>query len=255
MNYTIENCAGSAQSVLRARDAGAHRAELCAGMPEGGTTPSYGEIRMARAVEGITLHVLIRPRGGDFYYNEMEREIILSDIDLCRSVGVDGVVVGALTPEGDVDTDFMRAVMARVQGDMSVTFHRAFDMCRDRTKALGEIIRLGCARILTSGGAATAYEGMDEIKRLVDQAHGRIIVMPGCGITSDNIVEIARRTGATELHLSARSSYDSPMRYRHSGVSMGGTVVIDEYRHALTDPDKLKAAVRALTEYTESNNQ
>lgn len=245
-HYIIENCANSAESARRAAEAGAYRVELCAGMPEGGTTPSLGQIRAARAIDGLRLHVIIRPRSGDFCYTDEEQQIILSDLAVCRDLGVNGIVFGALTPDGDIDMELMDRVVRSAGCDMSVTFHRAFDVCRDRSLALEQIIRLGCERILTSGGAPTAYEGIAEIRRLIDQANERIIIMPGCGINADNIAEIAQKTGARELHLSARSLYDSPMRYRHAGVSMGGTVVIDEYKHERTDPDKLREAINAL---------
>lgn len=245
MKYRIENCANCAESARRAALGGAYRVELCAGMPEGGTTPSYGEIRAARALIDIKLNVIIRPRGGDFLYMPLEVKTMLYDIEMARSLGVDGIVVGCLTAEGDVDKATMRQLI-EAAGGLPVTFHRAIDMCRDRARALEDIIELGCARVLTSGGAATAMDGADEIARLVAQARGRIIVMPGSGVNPSNVAELARRTGAHEFHFSGRSGEDSPMRYRHEGVSMGGTVTIDEYRRELTDPAKIRAAVEAL---------
>lgn len=243
--YKVENCANSAISALRAQEAGAWRVELCAGMPEGGTTPSYGEIKLARRLLQIKLHVIIRPRGGDFLYNDEEAEIMLEDIRLCQELGVDGVVIGALTAEGDIDVALMRRLIAAA-GAMSVTCHRAFDVCRDREQALEQLIELGCARVLTSGGAGTALDGAKELARLVAQAGERIIVMPGCGVNASNIEVLARRTGAREFHLSARSVYPSPMQYRHEGVSMGGVVHVDEYTRELTDPAKISAVVKLL---------
>ncbi len=245
MRYIIENCANSTESAIRAQRAGAHRVELCAGMPEGGTTPSYGEIKTARASLSIGLHVIIRPRGGDFLYNDYEQSAMLHDIAMARELGVDGIVLGCLTAEGAVDIPLMRRLMAEAKG-LSVTFHRAFDVCRDQRQALEEIIELGCDRILTSGGAPTAEQGIAQLAILVKQASERIIIMPGCGIGAHNIRQIAQATGARELHLSARSAVDSPMLYRHRGVSMGGTVVIDEYKRDLTDPDKLREAIAQL---------
>lgn len=245
MEYRIENCANCAESARRAEMGGAYRVELCAGMPEGGTTPSYGEIRATRGLIDIKLNVIIRPRGGDFLYTSLEVETMLYDIEMARSLGVDGIVVGCLTAEGEVDKATMRRLIEAADG-LPVTFHRAIDMCRDRGRALEDIIELGCARVLTSGGAATAMAGADEIARLVAQARGRIIVMPGSGVNPSNVAELARKTGAHEFHFSGRSLEDSPMRYRHPGVSMGGTVTIDEYRRELTDPDKIRAAVEAL---------
>lgn len=243
--YRIENCANSAMSALRAQEAGAWRVELCAGMPEGGTTPSYGEIKLARRLLHIKLHVIIRPRGGDFLYNAEEIEVMLEDIRLCRDLGVDGVVIGALTPEGDIDVSLMGRLIEAAEG-MSITCHRAFDVCCNRSNALEQLIALGCHRVLTSGGASTALDGIDELSRLVAQAGERIIIMPGCGINESNIEELARKTLAREFHLSARSIYPSPMLYRHEGVSMGGVVHIDEYKRELTDPDKVASVLAIL---------
>ena len=166
--YKFEICANSVESCVEAQRGGADRVELCAGIPEGGTTPSYGDIVMARKVLGTTkLHVIIRPRGGDFLYSDLERQIMLEDVRMARKVGVDGVVFGALLPDGDIDMDFMQQLMAECKG-MSVTFHRAFDVCRDPFLALEQIIELGCDRILTSGQMPKAEEGVDLLKQLVD---------------------------------------------------------------------------------------
>lgn len=248
--FLVENCANSALSALRAQEAGASRVELCAGMPEGGTTPSFGEIKLARELLTIKLHVIIRPRGGDFLYDETEARIMLEDIRMARELGVDGVVIGCLTPEGELDVPLMRRLIEAAEG-LSVTCHRAFDMCRDRLSALETLIELGCDRVLTSGGAATALEGADELARLVDQAQGRIVVMPGCGVNASNIQTLVHRTQAREYHLSARSSYPSPMRYRHEGVSMGGVVHLDEYSRELTDPDKIASVLHLLASLEE----
>ena len=236
MGKRIEICANSAQSALLAQKGGAYRVELCAGIPEGGTTPSAGEICVARALLKETrLNVIIRPRGGDFLYSELEQEIMLRDIELCRNIGVDGVVIGCLTADGDVDIPAMKRLLEAAKG-MDVTFHRAFDMCRYPRKALEDIISLGCNRILTSGQAPTAEQGIDLIVELVKQADGRIIIMPGCGVRPNNIRKIADATGATEFHSSARSSIESGMVYRNPAVSMGGTVEVDEYRQDVTNP-------------------
>ena len=180
----IEICANSVESAVKAQEGGAYRVELCAGIPEGGTTPSFGEIRMARQLlQHTKLHVIIRPRGGDFLYTQLEQEIMLHDIKVARQLGADGVVFGCLTAEGNVDIPAMKKLMNAV-GDMSVTFHRAFDMCREPKEALEQIIELGCHRILTSGTEANAVKGIPTLKELVEQADGRIIIMPGCGVTT-----------------------------------------------------------------------
>ena len=234
-DYKFEICANSVESCVVAQKAGAHRVELCAGMPEGGTTPSYGDVAVARRVLTTTrLHVIIRPRGGDFLYSDLEKEIMIEDVRMAREMGVDGVVFGALTAEGDVDVEFMRRLMAEV-GGMSVTFHRAFDVCRDPREALEQIIELGCDRILTSGQMPKAVEGVELLRELVEQAAGRIIIMPGCGVNATNIAQIAEVTGAKEFHFSARTRCESGMVFRKSRVSMGGAVVIDEYSRDVTD--------------------
>ena len=242
MMRVIENCASSAESAANAQAGGAFRVELCAGIPEGGTTPSYGEIVTARRLLTTTrLHVIIRPRGGDFLYSPIEEEIMSRDIDMAREAGADGVVIGCLTASGDIDTPMARRLLAH-RGDMSVTFHRAFDMCRDPFTALEQIIDLGIDRILTSGQEATAEKGIPLIRQLIDRAAGRIVIMPGCGVNASNIGKIESETGATEFHMSARSRIASGMTYRNPRVSMGGTVHIDEYSREITDAKKIGAA-------------
>ena len=243
--YKIEICANSVESAIEAQRGGAYRVELCAGIPEGGTTPSYGEIKMARELLSIRLHVIIRPRGGDCLYTPLEQSIMLHDIDMARQLGADGVVFGCLTPDGDIDLPLMERLMKASEG-MSVTFHRAFDMCRNPRKALEKIIALGCDRILTSGQQATAEKGISLLKELNVQADGRIIIMPGCGVNSDNIRKIAEETGASEFHFSGRSSIESKMNYRNPAVSMGGTVKIEEYSREITDHTKVEKAIGKL---------
>lgn len=247
-DFCIENCAGSAESARRAELGGAQRIELCAGLPEGGTTPSYGEILMARKQVSIALNVIIRPRSGDFLYSQLEAEEMLADIRMAIDLGADGIVVGCLTPEGDVDKEMLARFVEAAQ-DRPVTFHRAFDVCRDPQQALEDIIGAGCKRILTSGGANSALEGAENLAQLVQQAGDRIIIMPGAGITPENIATIAEQTGAREFHLSARSPIESQMIYRHPGVSMGGVVKVEEYSNLYTDTEKIRKANLALKEY------
>ncbi|MBR5612164.1 MAG: copper homeostasis protein CutC [Bacteroidaceae bacterium] len=242
----IEICANSVESAVKAQEGGAYRVELCAGIPEGGTTPSFGDIRMARQLlQNTKLHVIIRPRGGDFLYSPLELEIMLHDIKVARQLGADGVVFGCLTAEGDIDIPAMKMLMNAV-GDMSVTFHRAFDMCKNPQEALEQIIALGCSRILTSGQEPNAVKGIPLLKELVKRADGRIIIMPGCGVNPSNILHIAEETGACEFHFSGRSTFESGMIYRNPKVSMGGTVKIEEYEKDVTNPDIVKAALAEL---------
>lgn len=240
----LEICAGSVESAVAARDGGAQRIELCAALEVGGVTPSAGLIAEARKVEGLTLNVIIRPRGGDFLYNEYEAACMEQDIRTCKQLGVDGVVIGALTADGDIDTVLCKRLIAAAKG-MSITFHRAFDMCRDPKKALEELIAMGCDRVLTSGQAATAEAGIPLLKELVQQAGRRIIIMPGCGVNSNNAAAILSATGATEIHASARKSVGSGMKFRHSGVSMGNAEN-DEYARKETCKNEVKKIVESI---------
>ena len=240
----LEICAGSVESAIAARDGGAQRIELCAALEVGGVTPSAGLIAEARKIEGVVLNVIIRPRGGDFLYNEYEAACMEQDIRTCKQLGVDGVVIGALTADGDIDTTLCKRLIAAADG-MSVTFHRAFDMCRDPRKALEELISLGCDRVLTSGQAATAEAGVPLLKELVEQSAERIIIMPGCGVNSSNVASILESTGANEIHASARKSVGSGMKFRHSGVSMGNPDS-DEYARKETDVNEVKAIIASL---------
>ena len=244
--YQFEICTNSVESCLAAQEGGANRVELCAGIPEGGTTPSYGEIAIAREVLTHTrLHVIIRPRGGDFLYSDIEIRTMLKDIEIARRLGADGVVFGCLTADGEVDLTSMQILMEASKG-LSVTFHRAFDVCRNPQKALEEIIELGCNRILTSGQQPTAEQGIGLLKELQGLAAGRITLLAGCGVNENNIARIAAETGINELHFSARESIQSEMKFRNEVVSMGGTVHINEYERNVTSVRRVKETVEAL---------
>lgn len=244
--YQFEVCANSVESCIAAQAGGANRVELCAGIPEGGTTPSYGDIVVAREVLNKTLlHVIIRPRGGDFLYSSTEQRIMLKDVCNARSLGADGLVFGCLTAKGGIDLPFMRQLMEASQG-IPVTFHRAFDVCSNPREALEQIIDLGCKRILTSGGQATAEQGMPLLKELQQQAAGRIIILAGCGVNENNIARIATETGIREFHFSARENIESEMQHRNAAVSMGGTVHIEEYCRPVTTAQRVKRTIEAL---------
>lgn len=211
----LEIAAGSLASALAAQDGGADRIELCENLGEGGCTPSYGTLAVARERLRIPLYVLIRPRPGDFLYGEMECEAMLRDIETCVRLGCDGVVLGALDADGAVDMPMCRALIDAA-GKLGVTFHRAFDIARDPAKGLEDVIALGCERLLTSGGRATAPEGMEAIASAVRQSAGRIRVMAGAGIAPANVRDVVARSGAHEVHASARSLRVSSMRHRHA---------------------------------------
>lgn len=247
-HYLFEVCANSVESCLAAQAGGADRVELCAGIPEGGTTPSYGDITTARELLTHTrLHVIIRPRGGDFLYTPLEQRIMLKDIENARRLGADGVVFGCLTSEGDIDIALMKQLLEAAQG-MSVTFHRAFDVCRQPKQALETLIQLGCHRILTSGAQPTAEQGIPLLKELQAQADGRIILLAGCGVNENNIARIASETGIREFHFSAREQLTSGMQFRNEAVSMGGTVCIDEYSRPVTTAERVRKTIGALVQ-------
>ena len=241
--YKFEICANSVASCIAAQEGGADRVELCAGIPEGGTTPSVGMIRQARASISIALNVIIRPRGGDFLYSESEIQEMLYDIKAAKDHGADGLVFGCLLPDGTVDMANMRRLMDAA-GDTPVTFHRAFDHTSDPFKALEDTIELGCARILTSGCMPTALEGAPLLAQLVEKSAGRIIIMPGCGVKEGNIAEIARLSGAREFHFSAREPVESGMIFRNPQVAMGSED--DPYGTMQTTARRVAATIAPL---------
>lgn len=202
-NYCFEICAVNIQSAVAAQQAGAHRIELCSALDAGGITPSPGLIRAAVEALNIPVNVLIRPREGDFCYSEEELEIMLADIRYCRATGAHGVVVGALTPEGALDLAKLEAMRAAA-GPLEVVHHRAFDFCADPPLALEQLVALGFHRVLSSGQADSAFEGRFTLRELVQQAAGRISVMPGAGIEARTIKAIAEISGAREFHFTGK---------------------------------------------------
>jgi copper homeostasis protein len=242
-NYKFEICANSVASCIAAQEGGADRVELCAGIPEGGTTPSFGMIRNARENISIALNVIIRPRGGDFLYSDSELREMVYDIQAAKELGADGLVFGCLRPDGSVDMEAM-SVLMEAAGDTPVTFHRAFDHTSDPFKALEDVISLGCARILTSGCRPTALEGAELLAQLVEKAAGRIIIMPGCGVRESNIAEIARLSSAREFHFSARESVESGMFFRNPEVAMGSED--DPYGYDVTTARRVAATIEPL---------
>lgn len=242
--YQFEVCANGVESCLAAQEGGADRVELCAGIPEGGTTPSYGEILVARRVLTKTrLHVIIRPRGGDFLYTPSEVERMAADIDICRQLGADGVVFGCLTPDGEVDLPSNQLLLNHAKG-MSVTFHRAFDCCRDPRRTLRLLIGLGFDRILTSGQQPTAQQGIPLLTELNQLAAGRIKLLAGCGVIEKNIAAIAAATLIREFHFSARERVPSMMRYQNPSVYMGAKGS-DEYTREVTTVKRVRDTISA----------
>ena len=244
-NYRFEICANSVESCLAAQQGGADRVELCASIPEGGTTPSYGEILVARRLLTIRLHAIIRPRGGDFLYNAHEAATMIADIQAARQAGVDGVVVGCLTAEGDIDLPLLDRLLDEAKG-LSVTFHRAFDSCRNPFAALELLATRGVDRILTSGQQPTAPEGAPLLRQLVEAAANRITILAGCGVNETNIRSLAQTTGVTEFHFSAREPVASAMKVRNAAVKMGNKDV-DEYMRMVTTAHRVRETIAQLS--------
>ena len=202
MEYFLESCCTDVEQIRRAQEAGARRIELCEKLAVGGVTPSAELLKAAISVAKVPVNVLVRPRGGDFVFSAAEADTMLRDIELCREAGAAAVVIGALDSRGEVDMPLMRRLCDAASG-MSVTFHRAFDVCADPIAAFEDVLALGCDRLLSSGHESDAFKGRFFIAELVERAAGRIIVMPGCGVRRSNIARIAADTGAVEFHASS----------------------------------------------------
>lgn len=240
MKFKLEVIGFTIESCLIAQAAGAHRIELCDNPSEGGTTPSYGFIKTARENLSIELYPIIRPRGGDFLYSEIEFEVMKADIQICKNLGCDGVVIGMLNSDGTVDKQRCKQLVDIAQ-PMGVSFHRAFDRTKDPFKALEDIISIGCERILTSGQKSVATDGVALLNELVKQANGRIIIMPGSGVRSDNIENLVKKTNATEFHTSARTYTDSKMEFINESMDEQLTSVTTLSNEIKTIIQKLKA--------------
>lgn len=236
----LEVCANSVTSALAAQSGGAYRVELCENLYEGGTTPSHGEIMLARKLLHIKLYVLIRPRGGDFLYTDLEYDVMLADVNYCIQAGCDGIVIGMLNADGTVDKERCGKLVEKAsQMGVGVTFHRAFDVCADMDRALEDIIEIGCERLLTSGGKTTAMEGASNIARLIKQAGGRIAIMPGSGVDEKNAADLVFFTGAKEIHSSARKRTESKMTYQNDHIVMGSNYG-NEYTLEFTDAERVR---------------
>jgi copper homeostasis protein len=243
--YQLEINSYSVQSVINAQNGGAQRVELCDNFPEGGTTPSYGTILLARGKLDIQLYVIVRPRGGDFLYSDIEFEIMKKDIEMCKKLGVDGVVIGILNADGTIDKERTRELVDLAR-PMDVTFHRAFDMTRDPWEALEDLIGTGVNRVLTSGQERSCIIGRDLIKKLVEKAGDRIIIMPGDGLEENNIEDFARFTRAKEFHCTARTLVKGQMKYRNTKITMGGIPDIPEYDIYQVDEEKVRNLVEVI---------
>jgi copper homeostasis protein len=244
MDYRLEVCVDSIDSAINAFEAGADRIELCYNLPEGGTTPGFGIIASVREKIDLPLQIMVRPRAGDFLYSKDEFEIMKKDIRTARELGVDGAVLGILKSNGEIDYD-RTAELVELAHPLNVTFSRAFDLCSDPLKSLEDIIKSGAARLLTSGQADKAENGIRLICDLVTQSGSRFMIMPGSGISPLNIEMIAKGTGAREFHLTGRKTTGSKMIYRKEGISMGG-IPGAEYSRKVADLEQLGEIIHIL---------
>ena len=232
MKYLLETCVDSVESAQNAEAGGADRLELCANLIIGGTSPTTALVRETMEAVKIPINALLRPRFGDFCYTEAEKRVLLREIADCRELGINGVVIGTLTPDGRLDLPFMTECI-RAAGAMKVTLHRAFDLTRDPFEALEDAISLGIDTILTSGQKATAQEGAELLGQLCERAAGRIHILAGSGVGPDNLALLFQR-GIRHFHSSGKRTEDSPMRYRREGVPMG-LPMASEYQRSYTD--------------------
>lgn len=236
--YKLEVIAFTIESCLLIEQAGAHRIELCDNPADGGTTPSYGFLKEARERTSLDLYPMIRPRGGDFLYSDEEFHIMKKDVQLCKELGCEGVVIGLLNSDGTIDEKRTAALVEQAY-PMGVTFHRAFDRVRDGMEALETLINIGCERILTSGLTPNVTEGISFLTDLVKAADERIIIMPGSGVRSSNIAVLAQQTGATEFHTSARTTIASRMNYLNPAMN-------EELKSLIVDEEEVKKTIEAL---------
>lgn len=243
-NYILECCVDSVESAVYAKKGGADRLELCANLVIGGTTPTLALFEEIRKTVDIHIHALIRPRFGDFLYTPHEAAIICREIEAFRKAGAEGVVIGSLTPDGSLDLEQMKRFLD-CAGDMSVTLHRAFDMCRDPFAALQQAKELGVNTILTSGQAPSCIAGIERMKELVEAAGDDITILAGAGINADAVKTLLAQTDLTAFHMSGKKILNSGMIYRNPNVSMG-LPGMSEYDIWQTDPENVRAVRRLL---------
>ena len=241
MKYLIEIATSDFLTTKSAVEGGTDRVELCANLAEGGTTPSYAHIKKCRETFDIALFPIIRPRGGDFLYTKDEFEIMKNDIKLCKELGCEGIVIGLLNMDGTIDMT-RTSELIELAYPLEVTFHRAFDRCKDPFAALEELIEIGCQRILTSGQKPTVSEGVDLIAELNKKADDRIIILPGSGVRKDNIKMLAEKTGCIEFHSSLRGKAKSPMQFVHPAFADSA----ESYFNNEISPDEVRALRNSL---------
>ena len=228
MKYILEIATSDFTTTQSAIDGGADRIELCANLAEGGTTPSYGHLKLCRETFSVTLYPIVRPRGGDFLYTDDEYAIMLNDVKLCKELGYDGIVIGLLNADGTIDVKRTSRLIEAAY-PLGITFHRAFDRCIDPFKSMEQLIEIGCERILTSGQQPAAPDGVDLIAQLNEAADDRIIIMPGSGVRKENIKMLLEKTGCTEFHSSLRGKTESKMNFVHPSFKGSAESYMNNY--------------------------
>ncbi len=244
-DFEIEICAGNIQSVKAASDAGANRVELCDNLMEGGTTPSIGTIFTAKEISNIDVYPIIRPRGGNFVYDDVEEAIMIRDIKLAVQHGADGIVIGVLNSDGGINYEMCSRLIEAAKG-LPTTFHRAFDQCKDPFMALESLLSMGVSRLLTSGQKNTAIDGADLIAQLQKSAGDRLKIMPGGGINEINIAALVQKTGVRSVHASLRAPYSQETCFWRNEVTFNGTKDISETIIKASNTDIIKKAIQAL---------
>ena len=239
--YIIEIATSDFVTTKSAVQGGADRIELCANLAEGGTTPSFGTIKQCREAFDISLYPIIRPRGGDFLYTDEEFAIMLQDVKLCKQISCDGVVIGLLNADGTIDVK-KTSMLIEAAYPLGVTFHRAFDRCKDPFEALEQLIEIGCERILTSGQQTSVVEGIELVTELQKKADERITIMPGSGVRKENIKMLAEKTGCVEFHSSLRGKESSKMEFIHPAFKDS----VESYSNNAISPDEVRALRNAL---------
>ncbi len=241
----IEACVDNIESALAAQIAGADRIELCSALLEGGLTPSMGLIKQVKQKLDIPIHVLIRPRRGDFLYSDSEIEVMKEDIAFCRQLGIDGVVFGVLKQDASINLKANTELLGFSIG-MKTTFHRAFDMLKEPFMALEQIIELGFDKILTSAQGQTASESGNGLKKLVEKAAKRIDIIAAGGVNSGNVAKLVQDTGVSEVHASARAKTKSKMLYQNSKAKISAVYYPNEFEHYGLSPHNLTAIKDSL---------
>lgn len=253
MKYVLEACVDSVRSAIEAENGGALRVELCSNLIIGGTSPGNALFRQVREHTNLEIRVLLRPRFGDFCYDEYEFAMMKEDTAMYRELGAEGLVTGILKPDGNLNTEQL-ADLKREAGDMKLALHRAFDVCRDPFESLEAAIALGFQTILTSGQKGSAWEGRELLKQLVEKSAGRIEILHGAGITPEALEKLLPYTGGTAFHMSGKTVQGSPMEFRRQGVSMG-LQGLSEWEIWQTSAGQIRRAVEVLRNYDNDNHE